>query len=140
MALKVQLKEGGPRGYFRNCLLTFYLVMSYMAVASKGQRTSNKGKETTEHEQKMVAACRTRLRELVANMEVRGQAELLPARLLAEDFLGISTILHREQVTKMYQEAAEERLPALFRPMAFLLHQVCLLYSSRQSLSTVLQA
>ena len=121
MALKVQLKEGGPRGYFRNCLLTFYLVMSYMAVASKGQRTSNKGKETTEHEQKMVAACRTRLRELVANMEVRGQAELLPARLLAEDFLGISTILHREQVTKMYQEAAEERLPALFRPMAFLL-------------------
>lgn len=118
MALKTQLKEGGIRGYFLNGLLTFYLVLSYMAVASEG--TTDNGQQTTERG-KMAAACRNRLKELVANMGVRTDRQMLPARLLAEDFCNISISLHKEQVQKMYEDGVNGELPPLFRHLAFLL-------------------
>ena len=111
MALKTQLKEGGVRGYFKNGLMTFYLVLAYMVVASE---------EKEEHE-KMAAACRTRLRELVANMEVRSNREMLPAKILAEDFCNISTSLHREQVQSLYDGGVNGELPPIYRSLAFLM-------------------
>lgn len=111
MALKTQLKEGGARGYFKNGLMTFYLVLAYMVVASE---------EKEEHE-KMAAACRTRLRELVANMEVRSNREMLPAKILAEDFCNISTSLHREQVQSLYDGGVNGELPPIYRSLAFLM-------------------
>jgi hypothetical protein len=111
MALKTQLKEGGVRGYFKNGLMTFYLVLAYMVVASE---------EKEEHE-KMAAACRTRLRELVANMEVRTNREMLPAKILAEDFCNISTSLHREQVQSLYDGGVNGELPPIYRSLAFLM-------------------
>ncbi len=127
MALKTQVKEGGARGYFKNGLLTFYLVLAYMVVAMKGQRATGDGQQTTDNGQqatdheKMATACRARLRELVANMEVRINHEMLPARLLAEDFCNISVSLHREQISKMYEDGVNGNLPPLFRHLAFLM-------------------
>lgn len=127
MALKTQVKEGGAKGYFRNGLLTFYLVLAYMAVAADGQQATDNRQQTTNEGQqamsreKMATACRTRLRELVANMEVRINREMLPARLLAEDFCNISTSLHKEQVQKLYNEGVSGELPPIFRSLAFLI-------------------
>ena len=111
MALKTQLKEGGARGYFKNGLMTFYLVLAYMVVASE---------EKEEHE-KMAAACRTRLRELVANMEVRTNREMLPAKILAEDFCNINSSPHREQVQSLYDGGVNGELPPIYRSLAFLM-------------------
>ncbi len=119
MALKTQVKEGGARGYFKNGLMTFYLVLAYMAVADNGPQTGDNGEGTSEG--KMATACRTRLRELVANMEVRMNREMLPAKLLAEDFCNISTSLHKEQVQKLYDESANGDLPPIYRALAFLI-------------------
>ncbi len=122
MALKTQLKEGGVRGYFKNGLMTFYLVLAYMVVADKGQGAKSEGQEpSNEGHERMAAACRTRLRELVANMEVRTNNEMLPAKLLAEDFCNISISLHKEQVQKLYDEGANGTLPPIYRSLAFLL-------------------
>ena len=110
-SLKTQVKEGGVRGYYRNGLLTFYLVLAYMAVAA----------ENKEGNEKMVAACRTRLRELVANMEVRGNLDMLPAKMLAEDFCNINTTLHKEQLNKMYEESVSGERPPLFRSLTYLI-------------------
>ena len=111
VSLKTQLKESGLRGYYRNGLLTFYLVLAYMAVASE-KKDSNEA---------MAKACKVRLRELGANMEVRTNEQMLPARILAEDFCDISLQLHQEQVEKIYNESVNQTLPPLFKPLAFLL-------------------
>ena len=71
--------------------------------------------------EKMASACRTRLRELVANMEVRSNPQMLPAKLLAEDFCNISISLHKEQVQKMYDEGVNGTLPPIFRHLSFLI-------------------
>lgn len=110
-SLKAQYKERGVRGYYQNGLLTLYLAIAYMAVADK-----NKDSHPT-----MANACRERLRELVANMEVRHNELLLPARILAEDFCNISTTLHNEQVNQLYTKSTQRELPPLFRHLAFLI-------------------
>lgn len=111
MALKTQLKEGGKRGYFSNGLMTFYLVLSYMVVAS----------ESKEENEKIATACRNRLKELVANMEVRTSHAMLPARILAEDFCNINISLHREQVQHCYEWGVKGVLPPIYRSLAFLI-------------------
>ena len=120
MALKTQLKEGGTRGYFQNALQTFYLVLSYMVVAAEEQQTTDNRQQATDNE-KIASACRARLRELVANMEVRSNPQMLPAKLLAEDFCNISISLHKEQVQKMYEESVTGILPPIFRHLSFLI-------------------
>lgn len=111
ISLKTQVKESGIKGYYPNGLLTFYLVIAYMAVVNGHEE----GKE------EMAKACKARLRELVANMEVRTKEQLLPARILAEDCCNISKPLHREQVERLYLEGCEGVLPPLFRHLAFLM-------------------
>ena len=115
-ALKAQLKEGGVRGYFNNSLLTFYLTICYMAVASeKVQGARGEGQE------QMASACRQRLRDLGANMGVRTNSLMLPARILAEDFCNVSTALHREQVEKLYETSVQGGMPPICRHLAFLI-------------------
>lgn len=121
MALKTQVKEGGVKGYFTNGLLTFYLVLAYMAVATEGKQPTDDGQEITDRGHQIAAACRVRLKELVANMEVRVNSEMLPARILAEDFCNISISLHKDQVQQMYEAGTKGDLPPIYRPLAFLL-------------------
>jgi hypothetical protein len=114
-ALKAQLKEGGARGYFNNGLMTFYLTICYMAVASEEQGARG------EEQGQMAIACRQRLRDLGANMEVRTKDRMLPARILAEDFCNVSVALHREQVEKLYELSAQGVIPPMYRHLAFLI-------------------
>lgn len=121
MALKTQVKEDGVKGYFTNGVKTFYLVLAYMAVAAVGNQAGNNEQKTEESRLQMAKACRTRLKELVANMEVRMSPEMQAARVLAEDFCNISISLHREQVLKMYEDSTNGNLPPIYRHIAFLL-------------------
>ena len=134
MALKTQQKEGGPKGYFRNGLLTFYLVMTYMAAAQQGMNGSNSSKIYSEQQAesptkqilddknlKIATACKSKLKELDANIDTRTVVEQLPARLLAEDFIGVNVIRHKELLQKMYKEAVEHHYPPLLRSLSFLL-------------------
>lgn len=110
-ALKTQLKEGGPKGYFNNSLLSFYLVVSYMVAASDSQ----------EENQALAEACKQRLRDFGANMEVRTRDALIPARILAEDFCRVSVALHHEQVQQLYDTSESGATPPLQRCLAFLI-------------------
>ena len=124
-ALKAQVKEGGVRGYFDNGLMTFFLAICYMAVGEKGQGARSEGQGARSEGQgaggEMAAACRQRLRDFGANMEVRQKEKLMAARILAEDFCNVSVALHREQVEKLYELSAEGVMPPVFRALAFLI-------------------
>ncbi|MDE5551386.1 MAG: hypothetical protein K2I99_08605, partial [Bacteroidaceae bacterium] len=110
-ALKTQLKEGGPKGYFANPLLSLYLVIAYIAAASDPQ----------EENATLAEACKQRLRDFGANMEVRTREGLIPARILAEDFCRVSVALHRDQVQKLYEASDSGATPPLQRHLAFLI-------------------
>lgn len=110
-ALKTQLKEGGPKGYFANPLLSFYLVIAYIAAASDPQ----------EENATLAEACKQRLRDFGANMEVRTREGLIPARILAEDFCRVSVALHQNQVQQLYEASESGAIPPLQRCLAFLI-------------------
>ena len=54
-----------------------------------------------EENQALAEACKQRLRDFGANMEVRTREALIPARILAEDFCRVSVALHHEQVQQL---------------------------------------
>lgn len=117
-ALKIQQRDNGARGYFQNGLLCFFLATAYMAkVAHTGEEQS----EENERERRRAEVCQSKLRELVANMEVRKDETLLPARVIAEDACSISEVLHKEQVMRMYEESLSGERTEVYRPLSFLL-------------------
>ncbi len=111
MSLKIQNKSQGYKNLFHNGLLTFYQVIAYMAVVN----------ENNENEQVIVQSCRSRLKELLSKVETRTWGQLLPAKILAEDFCNVSKRLHKQQIDLLYEEAAHGVRPALFCQLAFLL-------------------
>ena len=111
VALKAFAKERGRQGFFSNPLLDFYMVLSFVAVISENKD----GHET------VVEACRTRLREFIANLEVRADERLVPARVLAEDCCQVNMVLHKERVLKLYATASAVPAHTVLCPLVFLL-------------------
>lgn len=108
---KASAKEHGGQGFFGTPLLNFYMVLSLVAAMDEN-KVSNEA---------VVSVCRAKLREFVANLEVRSDELMLPAKILAEDSCKVNTVMHKELVQKMYDESMRRALPPVFLPLAFLL-------------------
>ena len=111
ISLKASAKEHGGQVFFGTPLLNFYMVLSFVAAM-------NESKDSNEA---VVSVCRAKLREFMANLEVRSDERMLPARILAEDSCKVNTVMHKELVQKMYDESMRRALPPVFLPLAFLL-------------------
>ena len=111
ISLKASAKEHGGQVFFGTPLLNFYMVLSFVAAM-------NESKDSNEA---VVSVCRAKLREFMANLEVRSDERMLPARILAEDSCKVNTVMHKELVQKMYDESMRRTLPPVFLPLAFLL-------------------
>ena len=111
VALKLQQSEKGSKDFFANPLITFYLVISYIAAAN--------AKEPGQASVSQV--CDERLSSLAANEEFAAMPEFLPAKILAEDFCHVNCALHKEQILAMYKESEKNRRPRLYRHLAFFL-------------------
>lgn len=110
-ALKFQQSEKGSKDFFANPLLTFYLIIIYIAAAN--------AKEPGQAN--ISLACKERIESLLANSEFVSEPSFLPAKILAEDFCHVNTTLHKEQILAMYKDAEIYRRPVLFRHLAFML-------------------
>lgn len=111
VALKASAKEHGGQGFFGNPLLNFYMVLSLVAAM-------NENKDGNEN---VVSVCHAKLRDFVANLEVRSDERMLPARILAEDSCKVNVVMHKGLLQKMYDESRRSTMPPVFRPLAFLL-------------------
>lgn len=111
ISLKTYCKENGSEMNLMGFFMTFYLVISFMAVVN----------ENKEGNSQAVAVCKKKLHEIATTLSIKTNADMMPVRILAEDFCNINRTLHKELVQKMYTGAGDGTLPAIFRPMAFLL-------------------
>ena len=105
MSLKIQNRTQNYKNLFHNGLLTFYQIIVYLAVVTEDKMQSYQPK----------------LREFYAKSEVRAWGQLLPAKILAEDYCNVSKKLHKQQIDLLYEEAVNGVRPALFCRLAFLL-------------------
>ena len=108
---KTRIKESGSNTGNLGFFATFYLVISFMAVATNGR----------EELASMAAACKKRIHDFATSLAIKTDANMLPVRILTEDFCNINNTLHKDLLAKMYEGANDGSLPRIFRPMAFLL-------------------
>lgn len=111
MALQIQSKSSHNKSFYDNSLLTLYLMISYMAVVN----------ENASANREIVQVCRERLQKFPLKMEARTWRQLLPARILAEDFCNANKPLHKKQIEQLYEDSVKGVLPPLYRQLAYLL-------------------
>lgn len=111
MSLKMQNRSEMYKDVYQDGLLSFLLVVAYMTVVDENK----KGNEAA------VQTCQTRLKEFVAKLETRTWGQLLPAKVLAEDFCNINKPMHQQNVESLYKDATTGKRPPLYRHLAFLL-------------------
>lgn len=110
-ALKLQVSEKGEKGFFTNPLLTFYLVISYIAAASLDG----------DNGEKMTEACNERLKWLISTLTMKKDPRYTPALVLAEDFRKVNQRLHQASLQTVYETNIKPMCPSLNSKLAYTL-------------------
>lgn len=110
-ALQIQSKSSSNKAFCSNPLLALYLIIAYMAVVNEN-KSENK---------EIIQLSRERLTKFPSKMEARTWHQMLPARILAEDFCNANKPLHKKQIEQLYQDSAKGLTPPIDRYLAYLL-------------------
>lgn len=110
-SLKREGQNNGFHNVYANPLLTFYLMVAYMAVVNEKKKSNAE----------LAAECTKRLVAFLRQVETRVWDDILPAKLLVEDFRNVGKVFHKQKIDEMYKDVEEGKRPVLYRHLAFLL-------------------
>ncbi|MCH5174268.1 MAG: ATP-dependent helicase [Prevotellaceae bacterium] len=111
LALRVQGGGQADNDVLCSVIPCLYLIIAYIAVASNDAK-GNEG---------IVAECRKRLYDFMRTTTISQQRQMMPAKILAEDFCKTNKELQKRQIRTLYADMAEGNDLCIYRKIAFLL-------------------
>ena len=111
LALRVHGGGLADSDIFGSVVPCLYLIIAYIAVASG----------TTDEGEEMVAECRKRLYDFMRTTTIAQHRQMLPAKILAEDFCKANREQQKKQIRTLYADVAEGDDHGIYRKIAFLL-------------------